>query len=325
MAELPKVRHMTRFMRDTCPDSSHSGEGGIRTRDGLAPMPVFKTGAFNRSATSPEGCADASGPFRSGPATDSATSHAGSIAGVSVSGRIAFECYGVPAVAVRHGTWEPADLAGIVPPHSRMLDDPPPGAREFQFAGIQQTAAEIRHHIAENAPEHVFVHAGVVAVAGGAIVLPGFTWSGKTTLVAALLRAGADYVSDEYAVIGADGRVHPFGKPLSIRDGTGTASLVPASRFGADTVTVPIKAALVVATAYRPDCPTPLTVGSLGSAVIFVLQHTVPARTRPSQALAAAAALVAEATLLVGLRGEADAATLEILAALDQQDQTVAA
>jgi hypothetical protein len=31
----------------------HGGEGEIRTRDRIAPMPVFKTGAFNRSATSP--------------------------------------------------------------------------------------------------------------------------------------------------------------------------------------------------------------------------------------------------------------------------------
>src|SRR4030095_8776514 len=29
------------------------GEGEIRTREGLATLPVFKTGAFNRSATSP--------------------------------------------------------------------------------------------------------------------------------------------------------------------------------------------------------------------------------------------------------------------------------
>ena len=29
------------------------GEGGIRTLDTLARMPVFKTGAFNHSATSP--------------------------------------------------------------------------------------------------------------------------------------------------------------------------------------------------------------------------------------------------------------------------------
>ena len=30
------------------------GGGGIRTLDGLSPMPVFKTGAFNRSATPPD-------------------------------------------------------------------------------------------------------------------------------------------------------------------------------------------------------------------------------------------------------------------------------
>ena len=29
------------------------GWGGIRTHEGLAPLPVFKTGAFNRSATYP--------------------------------------------------------------------------------------------------------------------------------------------------------------------------------------------------------------------------------------------------------------------------------
>ena len=33
--------------------SGCGGEGGIRTHEGLAPLPVFKTGAFNRSATSP--------------------------------------------------------------------------------------------------------------------------------------------------------------------------------------------------------------------------------------------------------------------------------
>jgi hypothetical protein len=31
----------------------NGGWGGIRTHEGLAPLPVFKTGAFNRSATHP--------------------------------------------------------------------------------------------------------------------------------------------------------------------------------------------------------------------------------------------------------------------------------
>ena len=33
------------------------GESGIRTRDTLADIPVFETGAFNHSATSPRGTA----------------------------------------------------------------------------------------------------------------------------------------------------------------------------------------------------------------------------------------------------------------------------
>ena len=31
----------------------NSGWGGIRTHERLSPLPVFKTGAFNRSATHP--------------------------------------------------------------------------------------------------------------------------------------------------------------------------------------------------------------------------------------------------------------------------------
>src|SRR5688572_14708659 len=44
--------------------------------------------------------------------------------------------------------------------------------------------------VAERATEWVFVHAGVVGWRGRAIVLPGASLSGKTSLVAALLRAG---------------------------------------------------------------------------------------------------------------------------------------
>jgi hypothetical protein len=33
--------------------SQNGGRGGIRTHGGLAPTPVFKTGALNRSATLP--------------------------------------------------------------------------------------------------------------------------------------------------------------------------------------------------------------------------------------------------------------------------------
>ena len=32
----------------------NDGEGGIRTHGGVTPTPVFETGLFNRSSTSPE-------------------------------------------------------------------------------------------------------------------------------------------------------------------------------------------------------------------------------------------------------------------------------
>ena len=34
--------------------NTYGGEGGIRTHDPVARIPVFETGTFNRSATSPE-------------------------------------------------------------------------------------------------------------------------------------------------------------------------------------------------------------------------------------------------------------------------------
>lgn len=42
------------FGREMGHHGKSGGEGGIRTLERLAPLPVFKTGAFNHSATSPE-------------------------------------------------------------------------------------------------------------------------------------------------------------------------------------------------------------------------------------------------------------------------------
>ena len=65
-------------------------------------------------------------------------------------------------------------------------------------------------HLAERARNRIFIHAGVVGWQGRAIVIPGRSFSGKSTLVAALLQAGATYYSDEFAVLDGRGYVHPF-------------------------------------------------------------------------------------------------------------------
>ena len=60
--------------------------------------------------------------------------------------------------------------------------------------------SDLQVYIAERARTRLFVHAGVVGWRGRAIVIPGSSYSGKSTLIAALVGAGAVYYSDEYAV-----------------------------------------------------------------------------------------------------------------------------
>src|SRR5512144_1671386 len=92
------------------------------------------------------------------------------------------------------------------------------GSADLQIA-LEVLDARLRAHIALQAPDHIFVHAGVVGYAGRAIVIPGLSFSGKTTLVTELVRVGATYYSDEFAVLDDAGLVHPYPKPLSIRSG----------------------------------------------------------------------------------------------------------
>src|SRR5215472_11774288 len=84
-------------------------------------------------------------------------------------------------------------------------------ARTRTFADLlDQFESHLQLTVAEYAPRRVFVHAGVVAWKEQVIMIPGASFSGKSSLVAEFLRAGATYYSDEYAVIDAHGRVHPY-------------------------------------------------------------------------------------------------------------------
>ena len=85
--------------------------------------------------------------------------------------------------------------------------------------------------LACHSPVAIYLHAGVLEWKGKALVLPGISYSGKTTLVQELVRLGARFYSDEYAIIDTKGRVHPFPSPLSIREGP-TARRVDATELG---------------------------------------------------------------------------------------------
>ncbi len=176
--------------------------------------------------------------------------------------------------------------------------------------------SDLRLHVAEAARGRVFVHAGVVGWRGRAIVLPGRSFSGKSRLVAALLRAGASYYSDEYAVLDGRGRVHPFPAPLSIRGAaTGERPLkCPAEALPGPVGTKPLPLGLVVVSEYRAGArwrPRPL---STGQGLLALLAHTVPARSRPAEVLEVLRRAVNGAPVLRGKRGEAEAVAPALLA-----------
>jgi hypothetical protein len=168
--------------------------------------------------------------------------------------------------------------------------------------------SEIRQGIAAAARDWVFVHAGVVGWKGRALVVPGRSRSGKTTLVVELVRAGAEYYSDEFAVLDLMGRVHPFVKPLSIRGPGGCDVHVrrpSAEELGGLSGRRALPVGLVALLAHRPGAEWEPIRLSAGQAVLEMLGHTVPARLRPEASLTALERAVQSAIVLKGERGEA--------------------
>jgi hypothetical protein len=174
--------------------------------------------------------------------------------------------------------------------------------------------SDVRLYVAERARRLVFVHAGVVGWRGRGIVVPGRSHTGKSRLVEALVRAGATYYSDEYAVLDARGRVHTFPAALSIRgDGPRPAYRLSAADLGGDTARPPLPVGLVVVSPYSPGARGRLRRATAGEGALALLANSVPARRRPAQALTALVSVLREAGVLVGVRGEADEAARRLL------------
>jgi hypothetical protein len=166
--------------------------------------------------------------------------------------------------------------------------------------------SQIQGNIALDATDFVFVHAGAVADGGRAIVIPALSFSGKTTLVRALVEAGAVYYSDEFAVLDESGRVHPYTKRLSIRRPHQGVDDYPVEQLGGVAGVEPLPIGLVIATHFRPGADWEPRQLSPGAGALEMLKNAVPAQDRPQQTLRVLKKALAGAAILEGERGEAD-------------------
>ena len=172
---------------------------------------------------------------------------------------------------------------------------------------------QVRLCVAEMATHRVFLHAGVVAWNGGAILIPGRSHSGKSRLVEALVRRGATYYSDEYAVLDARARVHPYATPLSRRDESGRARRISLESLGGPSERPAVPVRKVVLTRYQEGSDWKPRLLTPGRALLGLLDHAIPARRRPQDVLKALGRLVAGAAVYKGARGDADAVAAALL------------
>jgi len=200
------------------------------------------------------------------------------------------------------------------------------GVRLFASSDVKVAARalESRVHleVAALTDQVVFVHAGVVAWRGRALILPGPSHSGKSFLVASLVAAGATYYSDEYAVVDLEGGIRPFPRQLRLRGASGqessAGSIAPAPNGAALETLQP---AWIMNLRYRPDgvwAPKELTPGQT---MLALLENTVAVRRQSELTLATLRLAVENAMGWQSERGEAESATREIVRLMDADNR----
>ena len=243
---------------------------------------------------------------------------------------VGFEVYGIRGRV----TVPSADLLGPVvkqlPLHA-VRCDPQPDDRRFAIEiaddeyVVVEDGAEIarrselegalymlRRHlfflVTEHARDHLVVSAGVVGHEGRAIVLPGPTMVGKSHLVAALLRAGALYYTDDWAVFDGEGRARPFPVKLLMR---GEGKVTPES-LGGVRGEDPIPVGLIALLTFRPGGEWRVEARTRGAGAMMLLQAAY-GMDEPPAAMKIARNAAAQASVIEGERGEADAAAAALL------------
>jgi hypothetical protein len=217
---------------------------------------------------------------------------------MSVSEPLALELLGVP---VRLETNDPELRARLALCYARSVADPrraallgtvergPHGfrvaveARAPRYEADPTAAVRALNHdllqaLMARCRAHYFVHAAVLVWRGHALVLPGLSRAGKSTLALALVLEGAGYLSDELLAYTSAGKAEPLPRAPKIRDecvayfpelarrfvGDGEGRFVPFEALPADVLAAPAPIGAVIVPRWDPDGsdrPTALTRG----------------------------------------------------------------
>ena len=191
---------------------------------------------------------------------------------------------------------------------------------QYEFGTFKYFNSILRLTVAENAVDTIFVHAGVVAWKEKAVVFPGRSFRGKTTLVAELLGLGAVYYSDEYAVLGSDGLVQPFPRDLSVRSYLVQHDEVEVSPaiFGATIGAKPIRIGSVIITEYDEQATWNPRMLTVGEGILETIPHTIPINEDAELSLKILNLAFNNAIIAKSVRGDVKRDAAAILSFLDK-------
>ena len=179
--------------------------------------------------------------------------------------------------------------------------------------GLEGALRALRHrlfwHAVRHARDRLVVHACVVGHEGRAIVLPGTSAIGKTTLAVALVKAGATYYADDFAPLDRDGMAHPRPDRLYIK---GERDKVSVESLGGERGELPLPVGLIASVSYRPEARWQPASRTAGDGMLMLLRHAY-GMDLPDFALAAARSAAAEAVVVEGERDSAEEAAAGLL------------
>lgn len=178
-----------------------------------------------------------------------------------------------------------------------------------RFSGISSVA------VADLSDEKLFVHCGVVGWQGEAILIPGRSHAGKSTLVSELVKAGASYYSDEFAVLDDEGTISAYPKPLSMRHTiTRKQYDLAVEDIGGNIGSEHLPVGLVILTEYKKKAHWQPKNVSAGNGLLALLDNTHSAQRAPGRAMEILKRVVDDAAILSSPRGDAAKTAQMILA-----------
>ena len=205
--------------------------------------------------------------------------------------------------------WPPLGLTAVAAP-------PAEGGAGAALVHVDLGVASWRDRLESDlglvAAEHlvglVAVHAAVIEAEGRLLVLPGPSFTGKSSLCAAAVSAGHLVWSDEYALVDpATGEVTGWPRRIKLRGDDGRARRID---IGGGRVHEGRRADQLVFVTFDPQVEGALDVRPItpGDAAMRLLENTVCAQARPGDSLSAASALAKSCAAMARTRGAADAA-----------------